>query len=258
MQSKISLALINNGYFKFKINKKKFSEINKLFIKHVSKSLDEKKPNLENTHLKLSIKHLNQTRLKIFRNINKDKKFKSFLYNSVSKYIDMCVGSEIVGSDVNLSIQYPNDNSSLLSMHSDFFSGESLFQINLWIPFVNVKKTQSMFIVNPLNSMSILKKIKNDKNLCFSNIDDKYKKYMKWINLKKGEGLLFSPNCLHGNVVNMEKKTRWSINIRYKNLFSPYSELKENEKKIGIFYDIFTAKLITKFNLKYDFKQITR
>ena len=48
-------------------------------------------------------------------------------------------------------------------MHTDFFSGESLFQVNLWVPFVNVKKTQSLFIINPKNSIDILKEIKNKK-----------------------------------------------------------------------------------------------
>ena len=40
---------------------------------------------------------------------------------------------------------------------------------------------------------------------------------MKWLKVKFGEGVIFSPNCLHGNVTNKENTTRWSINIRYKN-----------------------------------------
>ena len=48
--------------------------------------------------------------------------------------IDDMVGSEIAKSKSNLSIQYPNDDKSVLSIHTDFFSGESLFQVNLWIP----------------------------------------------------------------------------------------------------------------------------
>ena len=28
---------------------------------------------------------------------------------------------------------------------------------------------------------------------------------MKWLNVKFGEGVIFSPNCLHGNVKNLEK-----------------------------------------------------
>ena len=141
-------------------------------------------------------------------------------------------------------------------MHSDFFSGESLFQINLWIPFVNVKKTQSMFIINPTDSLKILKKIKYDKTLKFDDINKKFKKKIRWVNLKSGEAILFSPNCLHGNVVNREKNTRWSINIRYKNIYSPYGK-ERNEKKIGSFYTLLNPKAVTRFNLKYDFDEIT-
>ena len=78
---------------------------------------------------------------------------------------------------------------------------------------------------------------------------------MKWINLKAGEAILFSPNCLHGNVVNKEKNTRWSLNVRYKNIFSPYSKIK-NEKKIGSFYKPISLKGITKFNLEHGFNEL--
>ena len=59
-------------------------------------------------------------------------------------YIEEIVGNEIAIQKVNLSIQIPQDNTSILPMHSDFFSGESLYQLNLWLPLVNVKDT-SMF-----------------------------------------------------------------------------------------------------------------
>ena len=78
---------------------------------------------------------------------------------------------------------------------------------------------------------------------------------MKWLKLSKGEGLLFSPNCLHGNVVNKEKNTRWSINVRYKNLFSPYNKI-QNEKNITSFYKPYSMKGVTQFNLKYNFDEI--
>ena len=169
----------------------------------------------------------------------------------------MFVGSELCRSDINLSIQLPNDKSSLLEMHTDFFSGESLYQINLWIPFTKVKRTQSLFIINPKNSIKILKKIKKSKNLKFNDIEKKYRSKMNWISLSEGEGLLFSPNCLHGNVVNKEKYTRWSINVRYKNLYSPYGKTK-NEKNILSFYKPYTLKGITKFNLEYNFDEINK
>ena len=81
---------------------------------------------------------------------------------------------------------------------------------------------------------------------------------MKWLNSKFGQAIIFSPNCLHGNVTNKEKTTRWSINIRYKNLYSPYNRIYGNEKKIGTFYKIFSPKLMTKFNLKYNFNEFQK
>ena len=85
----------------------------------------------------------------------------------------------------------------------------------------------------------------------------KNQKKMKWIDVKKGEAIIFSPNCLHGNVINKEKYTRWSINIRYKNLFSPYTNYR-NEKQIGSFYKPLTVKGITNFNLVHNFDEIIK
>jgi sporadic carbohydrate cluster 2OG-Fe(II) oxygenase len=254
MEKKITNELINKGYFKFKLNQKIFREIHKSFTKKVKHKV-KKKINLNKFHESYYIENLNFLRMKLFSDINKDKIFKKKIFLSSKKYIENCVGSEICASDLNLSIQFPNDDSSLLDMHSDFFSGESIFQVNLWIPLEEVKKTQSMFIIDPIESIKILRKIKDDINIDFKKINKIYKSKMKWIKLKKGEAMLFSPNCLHGNVVNQEKNTRWSFNIRYKNLYSPYPKVK-NEKKIGTFYKPISIKAISKFNLTHNFDEI--
>ena len=255
MEKKLTKDLISKGYFKFKLNQKIFKEIHKSFTKKVKHKI-RKKINLDKFHEFYSIKDLNLLRMKLFLDINKDKIFKKKIFLSSKEYIENCVGSEICASDVNLSLQFPNDDSSLLNMHSDFFSGESIFQVNLWIPLEEVKKTQSMFIINPSLSIKILRKIKDDINIDFEKINKIYKKKMRWVKLKKGEAMLFSPNCLHGNVVNREKNTRWSFNIRYKNLYSPYPKVK-NEKKIGTFYKPISIKAISKFNLTHNFDEIS-
>lgn len=257
MKTKITNDIIKNGYHKFKLNQKAFKKLKEILLKEITSKTKLKKINLSKIHNKINIKDLNDLRLGIFHSINKNLNFKKALYLSAKEKINYCVGSEICSSDANLSIQFPNDQSSLLSMHTDFFSGESIFQVNLWIPFVNVKKTQSMFIINPINSIKILKKIKNDKLITFDHIDKKYQSKMKWLRINEGEAVLFSPNCLHGNVVNIEKNTRWSINIRYKNIFSPYSN-HENEKKIGSFYKPLNLGAITQFNLHYNFDEIAQ
>lgn len=254
MDKKYIQSLLKKGYFIFDINKNKYVKLKSQIEKQLLKN-SQKKIKLEDLHKLVEIKSLNRLRMNLFKNLNRSANFKKYVFESAHQFIEGCVGSEICSSDVNLSIQMPNDETSLLEMHTDFFSGESLFQINLWIPFVDVKKTQSMFIIDPINSYKILKKIKNNKKINFKDINKKYSKKLKWLKLKSGQGLIFSPNCLHGNVVNKENKTRISINIRYKNIFSPYSNIK-NEKKIGSFYKILSPKAVTLFNLKYNFDEI--
>ncbi len=253
MKKKYIQSLLKKGYFIFEIKKNEYVKLKSQIEKQLLKN--NRKIKLDNLHKLVSIKSLNRVRMNLFKNLNKDSNFKKKIFESAQQFIEGCVGSEICSSDINLSIQMPNDETSLLEMHTDFFSGESLFQINLWIPFVDVRKTQSMFIIDPLNSYKILKKIKNDKKINFKDINKNYSKNLKWLKLKSGQGLLFSPNCLHGNVVNKENKTRVSINIRYKNIFSPYSDFA-NEKKVGSFYKVLSPKAVTLFNLKHNFDEI--
>ena len=254
-EKKILKNFLKNGYFKFKLDKKLFKENLKLIKNYFLNELKLVNINLEHCHKFTDSRKVNGLRLKIFNRINQSKKIKKNIFLSAEKYINFAVGSEICSSDANLSIQLPEDKHSLLQMHTDFFSGESQFQANLWFPMMDVSKTQSMFIINPKNSIRILKEIKSNLKTDFDKLEKKYKRQCNWIKVKKGEAIIFSPNCLHGNVVNKENKTRVSVNIRYKNIFSPYGNVS-NEKKIGSFYKVLSPKAITLFNLKYNFDEI--
>ena len=55
-----------------------------------------------------------------------------------------------------------------------------------------------------------------------------------------GQFLIFNQSLPHGNVVNKEKQTRWSMNCRFKTIFSPYED-----KKIGEFFLPITTRAIT-------------
>lgn len=247
---------LKNGYIKFKINKKIINFLKRKIIVFTKEITKLKSINLRKFHKFYEIEKLNNLRIKMYDKINSDKEFKKKIFESSFKHIELMVGSELCNGNLNLSIQYPQDKTSVLSMHTDFFSGESIFQVNFWVPFVDVKKTNSMFIINPQKSIYLLKKIKKSKKFTINNIFKENKKDIKWLNIKFGEGMIFSPNCLHGNVMNIEKNTRWSINVRFKNLYSPYNKLQENEKKIGSFYNVYTPKIITQFNLKHSFDEI--
>ena len=46
--------------------------------------------------------------------------------------------------------------------------------------------------------------------------------------------------------MNREKETRWSMNIRFKGLFTPYGD-----KKLGEFFEPITLRTISELGLKY-------
>ena len=120
---------------------------------------------------------------------------------------------------LNLSIQFPKDDSSLLPIHSDVWSGDSPFEINLWLPLVDCYKTKSMYILKPkyydffLNK-NIMKKSKNT-----NEIFNKVKNKINFIKIDYGNYIIFNQNLPHGNIVNTENETRWSINCRFKSFF---------------------------------------
>jgi len=58
--------------------------------------------------------------------------------------------------------------------------------------------------------------------------------------------LIFNQIYPHGNVVNKENETRWSMNCRFKSLFSPYKD-----KKIGEFFEPITMRPVTKVAMSY-------
>ena len=64
---------------------------------------------------------------------------------------------------INLSIQMPNDDSSLLPIHSDVWSGDSPFESVIWLPLVNCYKTKSIYLLNKTLTENNLKYLDTKK-----------------------------------------------------------------------------------------------
>ena len=41
-----------------------------------------------------------------------------------------------------------------------------------------------------------------------------------WLNVKFGQVVIFDHSLPHGNIINNEKETRWSMNCRFKSIFT--------------------------------------
>ena len=147
---------------------------------------------------------------------------------------------------VSLSIQLPQDDSSLLPVHADTWTGVSPFETVVWLPLVYCYKTKSMFILPPQKN-EILSKLFSDKKVKKS--EDIYKTIEKdliWLDVKYGQVVIFDHSLPHGNIINKENETRWSMNCRFKSIFTPYAD-----KRIGEYYEPITLKAASKRGISY-------
>jgi len=234
------------------------SKIRKIFINSMKKNLKlvQKFKNEEDllnmTHKNIGPEKLNAFRLKVINDINKTKNLRMLYYKISKPLLDVILGNELsMQLRINLSVQLPNDKNSLLPIHSDVWSGDSPFETVVWLPLVNCYKTKSMFILPPSKYDKIKKIFLEKKSVSSEQIFNKIKKDLVWINIKYGQVLLFNQCLPHGNIINQTNETRWSLNCRFKSVFTPYSD-----KKIGEFFEPITLRKISELAIKYNLPKI--
>ena len=258
-EQRLAKEFLSNGYIIRKVHDEKaLVWIKKLFNKIIIKKNNIKYLNKNNkdifnkTHKYIKKNQLNNFRVDLINKLNREKNFRKKYFECSKKYLEKIVGNELVMQKrVNLSIQFPNDSSSLLDVHADVWSGDSPYEAVAWMPLVDCYKTKSMYIL-PFSKYKkheknlFNKKIKNSKNLF-----NKIKKDVHWLNVKYGEVVIFNQCLPHGNVVNKTHETRWSMNCRFKSVYSPYFD-----KKIGEFFEPISLKPVSEAAIKYNFPKI--
>ena len=249
----LNKKFLKDGFLIEKVeNKQAFKYINNLIknkLYDLLKLKRSKKFSINNIHNFINQSELNSLRVKLINYLNNDKKFRVQYFEIAKNILFSIVGNELaMQNNINLSIQIPQDESSLLPLHSDTWSGDSPFEIVVWLPLVDCYKTKSMFILKQKQSEKF-RKFFSSKNLNFSSqLHKKFKKDLVFLNIKYGEFLLFNQNLPHGNVVNITKESRLSLNCRFKGLFTPYSQ-----KKLGSFFSPLTIRPASRVGLNYKF-----
>ncbi len=202
--------------------------------------LDEIGPDLKSIQL-------NDLRLNILEKMQNTPWLKAAYYSLARKMLATLVGNELaMQKSINLSIQVPGDDSSLLPVHADVLNGASPFEVVLWIPLVDCYATKSMYILNPKKNSKILSNLKDFSENTSEELFKTIKDDVSWLTVPYGSYLIFTQNLLHGNRVNREKQTRWSMNCRFKSLLSPYSD-----KKFGEFFEPITIRAATRLGMKF-------
>ncbi len=182
---------------------------------------------LNTVHDHVSVDGLNDLRLAIIQKIQQSPWFRPAYFALVRGALHTLVGNELaMQRSAGLSVQLPNDDSSLLALHADVWDGDSPFEVVAWLPLVNCFKTKSMYLMDLEKDRKAQEKLGEYKNESIEAFYDAFAADFEFIDIAYGKVLIFSQNLVHGNRVNEESESRWSLNCRFKSLLSPYGDMK--------------------------------
>ena len=193
------------------------------------------------------VESLNDLRLHVIQEINGCSWLRGSYFSLLRSAIQIVVGNELaMQRRINLSIQLPDDDSSLLPVHADVWSGDAPFEAVLWLPLVDCFGTKTMFFAPPDVSQKAQDKMQKIEGGSSEKLFEEIKKDLIWLDVPYGHVVLFNQNLLHGNRINEESETRWTMNCRFKSLLSPYSD-----KKLGEFFEPITLRAATRIGMTY-------
>lgn len=160
---------------------------------------------------------LNELKLATMARLNADPEARIAYYGLASGLLSALVGNELaMQKRFNLNVQVPHDEGNLLPIHADTWTGDSPYQVVLWVPFTDCYRTKSLWILPPEHAKDF--RVDADAETLFRRIEDK----VKYVEVDYGEVLIFNPTLPHGNRVNVEDTTRWTLNCRFKSVWTPY------------------------------------
>jgi len=196
----------------------------------------------------LPVEKLNSFRLHIISGLMAEPWFREAYFSCARSLVETIVGNELVMQrNIGLSIQIPDDDSSLLPIHSDSWGSEcSPFEVVLWIPLVDCYRTKTMFILPPDADARWRKRVNEFAEDGTESLYQAIEPEIEWLEVPYGNIVLFTPTIMHGNRLNQESTTRWSMNIRFKGLFTPYSD-----KRLGEYFAPITVRPASKIGMKF-------
>jgi sporadic carbohydrate cluster 2OG-Fe(II) oxygenase len=202
---------------------------------------------LNRIHERVDVPRLNGLRLAVVNGLKSSPWFRPCYFALARRTIELIVGNELaMQRGIGLSVQLPADSSSLLHIHTDVWDGDSAFEVVLWVPMVDCFRTKAMYLVPPAKDRPFQNAMHKYQDRDAEDLYQAVKDAADFVPIKYGQVLLFSQTLMHGNRVNEENETRWSMNCRFKGLLSPYAD-----KKVGEFFEPITLRPATRIGLDY-------
>ena len=203
---------------------------------------------LNDIHLLLPQDQLNALRLRVIADLRSDPDwFLSSYYSLARNALSVLVGNELaIQRSVGLSVQLPDDASSLLPIHADVWDGDSPFEVVLWLPLVDCHGTKSMYIVDLAKDRELQATVGQMRLHDAEGLFQAVRDHVTFLDVPYGKVLLFSQTVMHGNRINTTRQTRWSMNCRFKSLLSPYAD-----KKLIETFQPLTLRAATRLGMSY-------
>lgn len=202
---------------------------------------------LDTIHTRAPYDRINEMRLAVINGLNTQPWVSRAYFSLARRTVETLVGNELaMQRRLNLSVQMPNDETSVLPVHADVWDGDSPFEVVQWTPLVDCKGTKAMFLLPPKADARHAAEFRRFDGKSVEDLFRAIEPDVIWPEVKYGETMVFSLNLMHGNRVNFEPGTRWSFNCRLKGLFSPYAD-----KRLGEFFEPITVRPASRFGLNY-------
>jgi sporadic carbohydrate cluster 2OG-Fe(II) oxygenase len=202
---------------------------------------------LNAVHKKVQTTSLNDFRLKVIQTLNDFPELRLAYFALARPILDEIVGNELAMQQrVNLSIQLPGDTSSLLAVHADTWSGDSPYEVVVWLPLVDCYRTKTMYLLPPARAADFDANFSQLAGSSSESIFLAIQDQVNWLEIRSGQVLVFDQSLPHGNRVNEESETRWSMNCRFKGVFTPYGD-----KRLGEFFEPIVLRPATRRGMTY-------
>ncbi|MBK4723176.1 hypothetical protein JJL56_30440 [Azospirillum sp. YIM DDC1] len=202
---------------------------------------------LDRIHEHVTAQTLNELRLAAIQGINAEGWLRPSYFALARRTIEAVAGNELaMQKRINLSVQLPDDDSSLLPVHADVWSGDAPSEVVLWLPLVDCHRTKSMYIAERRFDERTQAGMAAFQGRSAEDLYRTIEPHLTFLDVPYGHCLLFTQNLMHGNRVNREATTRWSMNCRFKALLSPYAD-----KRLGEFFEPITMRPATRLGLTY-------
>ena len=191
----------------------------------------------------LSDGEFNKLRRGIINAINAQTSVIDLVFEAFENELQGFLGPDIVVQKlVNLTIQKPNDEYPT-EIHRDA-PPNSPFELVVWLPLVDCFDSKCMHVVPLSKSLEISAHL-SSYDTC-SDFEQQVMSSKHHLDVPFGSALFFSPSLFHFSEKNIEPQTRFSLNLRFKNMFSPYGS-----KHPAQFFKPFRNSVISEVGYKF-------